>query len=74
LERQFIPINEMLNLSILIFLQVFNNKALYKRARVQQQISEVAEYRAKNTLRQDIEQLYLVPLLAEQSLSGNLLD
>jgi outer membrane protein len=61
-----------LNLSIPIFSQ-FNNKAAVQRARVQQQISEVAEIEAKNTLRQDIETAYTSALAAEQSYQANLI-
>lgn len=60
------------NLSIPIFSQ-FNNKASVQRARVQQQISEVAEIEAKNTLRQDIETAYTSALAAEQSYEANLI-
>lgn len=61
-----------LNLSIPIFSQ-FNNKAAVQRARVQQQISEVAETEAKNTLRQDIETAYTSAIAAEQSYQANLI-
>ena len=61
-----------LNLSIPIFSQ-FNNKATVQRARVQQQISEVAAVEAKNTLRQDIETAYNGALAAEQSYEANLI-
>ncbi|WP_075351412.1 TolC family protein [Algoriphagus marinus] len=61
-----------LNLSIPIFSQL-NNKANVQRARVQKQISEVAEIEAKNTLRQDIETAYNSALSAEQSYEANLI-
>jgi outer membrane protein len=61
-----------LNLNIPIFSQ-FNNKANVQRARVQQQISEVAEIEAKNTLRQDIETAYTSAIAAEQSYEANLI-
>jgi len=61
-----------LNLSVPIFSQ-FNTKASVQRARVQQQISEVAELEAKNTLRQDIETAYNSALSAEQSYQANLI-
>ncbi|MDG1279369.1 MAG: TolC family protein [Algoriphagus sp.] len=61
-----------LNLSIPIFSQ-FNNKATVQRARVQKQISEVAEIEAKNTLRQDIETAYNSALSAQQSYEANLI-
>lgn len=61
-----------LNLNIPIFSQ-FNNKASVQRARVQQQISEVAEIEAKNTLRQDIETAYNSALSAQQSYEANLI-
>lgn len=61
-----------LNLSIPIFSQL-NNKAAVQRARVQKQISEVAEIEAKNTLRQDIETAYNSALSAEQSYEANLI-
>lgn len=60
-----------LNLSIPIFSQ-FNNTAGVQRARVQRQISEVAEVEAKNTLRQDIESAYNSALAAQQSYEANL--
>jgi len=60
-----------LNLSIPIFSQ-FNNTAGVQRARVQRQISEVAEVEAKNTLRQDIESAYNSALSAQQSYEANL--
>lgn len=60
-----------LNLSIPIFSQ-FNNMASVQRARVQKQISEVAEVEAKNTLRQDIESAYNSALSAQQSYEANL--
>lgn len=60
-----------LSLSIPIFSQ-FNNKAGVQRARVQQQLSEVAALEAKNTLRQDIETAYNSALAAEQSYEANL--
>jgi outer membrane protein len=59
-----------LNLSIPIFSQ-FNNMASVQRARVQKQISEVAEVEAKNTLRQDIESAYNSALSAQQSYEAN---
>jgi outer membrane protein len=61
-----------LNLNIPIFSQL-NNKANIQRARVQRQISEVAEIEAKNTLRQDIETAYNSALSAEQSYEANLI-
>jgi outer membrane protein len=61
-----------LNLNIPIFSQ-FNNKANVQRARVQQQISEVAEIEAKNTLRQDIETAYTSAVASEQSYEANLI-
>lgn len=61
-----------LNLNIPIFSQ-FNNKANVQRARVQQQISEVAEIEARNTLRQDIETAYTSALASEQSYEANLI-
>ncbi len=61
-----------LNLNIPIFSQL-NNKASLQRARVQQQISEVAEIEAKNTLRQDIETAYTSAFAAEQSYKANLI-
>jgi outer membrane protein len=60
-----------LNLSIPIFSQ-FNNTAGVQRARVQRQISEVAEVEAKNTLRQDIESAYNSALAAQLSYEANL--
>jgi outer membrane protein len=60
-----------INLSIPIFSQ-FNNMAGVQRARVQRQISEVAETEAKNTLRQDIESAYNSALSAQQSYGANL--
>lgn len=60
-----------LNLSIPIFSQL-DNKAGVQRARVQKQISEVAELEARNTLRQDIETAYNSALAAEQSYQANL--
>jgi outer membrane protein len=60
-----------INLSIPIFSQ-FNNIAGVQRARVQKQISEVAEIEAKNTLRQDIESAYNSALSAQQSYGANL--
>ena len=61
-----------LNLNIPIFSQL-NNKAAIQRARVQRQISEVAEIEAKNTLRQDIETAYNSALSAQQSYEANLI-
>lgn len=61
-----------LNLSIPLFSQM-NNKASVQRARVQKQVSEVAELEARNTLRQDIETAYNSALAAEQSYQANLI-
>ncbi len=61
-----------LQLSIPIFTQ-FNNKSGLQRARVQKQISEVAELEAKNVLRQDIESAYNSALSAEQSYEASLI-
>ncbi len=61
-----------MNLSIPIFSQ-FNNKASVQRARVQKQISEIAEIEAKNTLRQDIETAYNSALAAQQSYQANVI-
>ena len=59
------------NLSIPIFSQL-RTKASVQRARVQKQISEVAELEARNTLRQDIETAYNSALSAELSYQANL--
>lgn len=61
-----------LNLNIPIFSQL-SNKASVQRARVQKQISEVAELEARNSLRQDIESAYNSALAAEQSYEANLI-
>ena len=55
-----------LSLSIPIFSN-FSNKASVQRARVQYQLSEVAQQEAKNQLRQDIETAYNQAQAAEQS-------
>ncbi|MEP2296855.1 TolC family protein [Algoriphagus sp.] len=62
-----------LNLSIPIFSQ-FNNKASLQRARVQQQISEVAALEVENQLRNEIETAYNSALAAQLTCESSLIQ